>query len=236
MGGLYCVCNGIFAADAQMRRFIAILILMVMAVGPVRAGFFKVRQEKGTWWLVDGDGKRFFSAGVNVISAGGDPNKIDPANPEYCGLKFYKNHDAWWKAASGRLRKWGFNTVGGWADERVIAKHDMPYMVSLHLGNYVGAPWVDVGSKASMDIIRPLVEPLAKYRDDPLLIGYFIDNELGWYEDSVFAYWAALDYTEKGKAKLWEMLNEAYRGDLKAFNADSRFYPSRLLLIPSRRR
>jgi len=208
-----------------MRRLVALLILLSLAAGPAHAGFFRVRQENGVWWLIDGDGKRFFSTGVNVISIGGDPAKQDPANPEYCGLCLFKNHDAWWKSTSGRLRKWGFNTVGGWSDEGVLAKHDMPYMISLHLGGYVGAPWVDVGSKSSLDIIRPLVEPLAKYRDDPLLIGYFIDNELGWYEDSVFSYWVALDYSDPGKAKLWEMMNEAYHGDLKAFNADFKVLP-----------
>jgi hypothetical protein len=208
-----------------MRRLVGLLVLVSLVAGPSWAGFFRVKQDKGVWWLIDGDGKKFFSTGINVISAGGDPKTVNPDNPEYFGLKFYKNHDAWWKATSGRMRKWGFNTAGGWSDERVLAKRDMPYVVSLHLGSYVGAPWVDVGSQASMDIIRPLVEPLAKYRDDPLLIGYFIDNELGWYEDSVFSYWAALDAADPSKARLWDMLNEAYRGDLKAFSADFKVMP-----------
>ena len=144
-----------------MRRLASAVLLLLLAANSASAGFFQVKQDKGVWWLVDGAGKPFFSAGINVISSGRDPKDVKAEIPEYCGLCFYKDHDAWWKAISGRMRKWGFNTVGGWSEKKVLAHHEMPYVISLDLGRYVGAPWIDVGSKESLAIIRPLVEPLA---------------------------------------------------------------------------
>lgn len=208
-----------------MRRFLAILALAAVAAPAVDAGFFKVKQEKGVWWLVDNNGKPFLSSGINVFQAGGDPKEFKPENPEYFGLLFYPTFDAWWAASSARAKKWGFNTVGGWGDDRAIAKKEMPYVVSLHLGAMVGAPWVDVSTEESLKIIRPFIEPLVNNRNEPLLIGYFLDNELGWYDDAVFDYYGSLPYTDRSKKKLFEMLQVEYKGDLRLFLQDFKVQP-----------
>lgn len=208
-----------------MRLLAPALLLGLSLAQAADAGFFRTRQEKGIWWLVDNNGKPFYSAGINVIQCGGDPKDLNKDNPDYFGLLYYPTFEAWWKVQGERMNKWGFNTIGGWADERILANPDRPFVVSLHLGSYIGAPWIDPATKAALDIIRPYAEPIARYKDNPLLIGYFLDNELGWYEDAVFDYWAAQPETDRGKQKIFEMFEAYYKGDLREFLKDFKVDP-----------
>jgi hypothetical protein len=98
--------------------------------------------------------------------------------------------DAWRRMAIARLRAWGFNTIGNWSEPALLARHELPYVVPIHLyGNFAqvssGSDWwgkmpdpfdpqfasavnTEIGSAASIS------------RDDSFLIGYFVDNELAW--------------------------------------------------------
>jgi hypothetical protein len=205
-----------------VKGILVVAFLAAVAVPPTaEAGFFRVRQDHGVWWLVDPDGNRFFSTGVNEVGAGDLPPAGTPRETAgYVGLRHYPDFSAWWSATANRLRAWGFNTLGGWAEDGAIAKHEMPYVVSLHLGKWVGAPWEDVTAPDSLETIRTLVRRLAQYRDDPQLIGYFIDNELGWYDDAVFEYWANRPAANPGRQTLFNMLQEEYGSDRGAFLRD----------------
>jgi Beta-galactosidase len=99
-------------------------------------------------------------------------------------------HARWHEEAAARLEAWGFNTIGNWSDPELSAMHRFPYTVPL---SPEGA-YAKVSS--GEDWWGPMPDPFdprfaeaadkmarnaaARFRDDPFLIGYFVDNELAW--------------------------------------------------------
>jgi hypothetical protein len=210
-------------------RGILLAVAGLLAVAtPGRAdGFFHVAEEAGRSWLVDPDGRHFFSTGVNLFHSGDDPAIFDPANPAYSALRQYDSFDTWYAQASGRLSAWGFNTLGAWTANDVLARADRPYTVALHLGQYLGAPWVDVDTDAARATIGGLVDlEVRPRRDDPRLIGYFVDNELCWCEPELFAYWARRPQSAPIKRKLFALLRREYGGDLARVRRDFEIAPA----------
>ena len=59
-------------------------------------------------------------------------------------------------------------------------------------------------------------------RNDRRLVGYFLDNELKWYEGSLSRYWAREPGRERLKKRLFSLLQQRYAGDLEAFRRDFR--------------
>jgi hypothetical protein len=96
----------------------------------------------------------------------------------------------WRRTALERLRAWGFNTIGNWSESQLLGHHEMPYVVPIHThGNFArvssGSDWwgkmPDPFDPAFAAAVDEIVEKAAStYRDDPYLIGYFVDNELAW--------------------------------------------------------
>lgn len=96
-----------------------------------------------------------------------------------------------WRAnAIRRLKGWGFNTLGAWTEQSVVAEKQLPYTTKLtitgdfsrissgndHWGK-MADPFDPRFSSAVDSIIRTQT---ASLKDDPNLIGYFVDNELSW--------------------------------------------------------
>lgn len=183
--------------------------------------YFRVAERDGRAWLLDPDGQPFFSTGVNVFHTGAEPATFDPRRPEYSGLRQHTGFDAWCASARRRLADWGFNTLGAWAEPRAVECTGLPYTVCLHLGQWVGAPWIDPLSPGAQASIRMLIErEVLPRRDDRRLLGYFVDNELHWYAGPLFGYWAAEPGDRRLKRALFALLEEHYRGDLPALLAD----------------
>ena len=210
---------------------IAFLLLLAVLSGSspapaAPAGFFRVAEQGGRQWLIDPDGRPFFSTGVNLYHAGTDPSLYDPRAPEYAALRLHPGFDEWSETARGRLRAWGFNTLGAWADERAAAAAGLPYTVCLDLGQWVGSPWIDPASPKARSTIRALVaRKVAPLRNDRRLVGYFLDNELKWYEGSLFRYWAREPGRERLKKRLFALLRRRYADDLDAFRRDFEVEP-----------
>jgi hypothetical protein len=180
-----------------------------------------VARSEGRFWLLDPQGQPFFSTGVNMFHSGKDPKTFDRRRPAYAPLRLYPAPETWEALAVSRLKAWAFNTIGGWGDERLAARSGLPYTLALDLGRWVGAPWIDVAAPGSLETIRAhVLAEVRPHRDDPQLLGYFVDNELGWYESSLFSYWAGQPGGERLKQRLYALLLEEYRGDLGALLAD----------------
>ena len=81
-----------------------------------RGSAFSIQQQGSTSWLVGPDGRRFFSLGVCCVNQGVSPGEFDPANPGYAAWRHYADSNQWTDATLGRLKAWGFTTVGGWSD------------------------------------------------------------------------------------------------------------------------
>lgn len=102
---------------------------------------------------------------------------------------------AFFDVATRRLVAWGVNTIANWSDERSWALRRVPYTVPVNAGGptfvvterlKAGKPWVrtfpdpfDPRFVAGLDA---KLSAFAHIKDDPWLLGVFIDNELPWTE------------------------------------------------------
>jgi hypothetical protein len=102
---------------------------------------------------------------------------------------------AWRQTALDRLRAWGFNTIGSWSDSALFTATDshgrrMPYVVAASYGSafahvrtpadYWGPMPDPFDPKFAAAVEDGLRSQLQSRRDDPFLIGYFVENELAW--------------------------------------------------------
>jgi len=163
------------------------------------AGFFRVGQCDGVCWLIDPDGGRFLSKGVNTVKFDQDAIQNSDRIPyaEACGKK-YGCEGAWRTAAARRLASWGFNTLGSWSDEAVAAAAPVPLAVTHNIDLGMSFAWqtndrAGSGPKQDFpDVFDPAFETHVLHRarehcaarsGEQGLIGWFIDNEVRWGPD-----------------------------------------------------
>ncbi len=153
--------------------------------------YFRVEQRDGTFWLIDPDGGRFLSKGINTVRF--DQDRIQDSNlipyADACQHK-YGSQDAWRSAVAGRLSAWGFNTLGAWSDEAVANAGPLPLAVTPNLDLGMSFGWErkqnfpDVFDPEFDDHIHRRAHKLCAMRsEDKNIIGWFIDNELRWGPD-----------------------------------------------------
>jgi hypothetical protein len=102
--------------------------------------------------------------------------------------------ERWREEALARLEAWSFNTIGNWSDSDLWATHRIPYTVPLSPeGDYakVGSsldwwgPMPDAFDTRFAEAVDKMAQNAAsRFRGDPFLIGYFVDNEMSWGEDT----------------------------------------------------
>ena len=102
--------------------------------------------------------------------------------------------DAWERTALARLSGWGFNTIGNWSDPHLVARDQMPFTVPVspsgdfaHLGTGVSDWWTSMPDpfdpRFAAAVDKAVADAARRYRNDPFLVGYFVDNELHWSYD-----------------------------------------------------
>ncbi len=141
-------------------------------------GFFHVERAQRRWWLVTPDGQPFYAKGIDHVSAAPDVD-IQTGLCPYCEAiaAAYPNIDAWAGATVARLQSWGFNTLGAWSDTDLL--HGMPYTVLLDMA--AGDDWFAPEFAARAASIA--ASAVAPRRDDPNLVGWYLDSELRWGPD-----------------------------------------------------
>ena len=148
-------------------------------------GFYRVEPDAGVWWVIDPEGRRQLSRGVNVVRYEGDhAPALGYAPYGRATERKYGSHDAWSEAVVVRLRGWGFNTIGSWSDESLYAS-GLAYTHNLNVARSVpGRPvFPDVFSEEfAATAERVASEQCGPRRDDRALFGYYLDNELQWGE------------------------------------------------------
>lgn len=102
-----------------------------------------------------------------------------------------KRYGEGWEEKAGahlldRLRNWGFNTIGNWPDEKLAASSRMPYVLPLY-GWYSRKMFYypyslpDVFSEEFQQRAEATAkEQCEAHKDDPNLLGWFLDNEPVW--------------------------------------------------------
>ncbi|MDE2228003.1 MAG: hypothetical protein KGL11_03050 [Alphaproteobacteria bacterium] len=173
--------------------------------------------QDGRAWLVDPCGSRTFSIGVNVLDDGLSGARLD--RPHYDWRAHYASLHDWIVATDARLRGWGFNAAGAWSLPPQELR--LPTVVDLELGRLARFHWFDPfqpDMAAIMDTAA--VKLTAPYRHSAYRIGYFSDNEVGWWSGALFTFYSGKPAANYTKQRLVAMLRARYHDDWRRFARD----------------
>jgi hypothetical protein len=174
--------------------------------------------QAGVSWLVTPCGERFFSLGVNILD-GGYPEREKAGKIYYTWRAFEPTLDDWTAKARRRLYSWGFNSAGGWALPPQELK--LPAVINLELGRLARFHWFDPFAPETETRMNALARELvAPYRDTPYRIGYFSDNEVGWWAGALFVFYSSKPSDSATKQRWVELLRWHYHGDWSRFITD----------------
>ena len=156
-------------------------------------GFFTVKQSNGRWWLITPTGEGFYALGTDHANY----------NVHWCEklgyAPYHRNVEAkygaeepWAQSTAQRLKSWNFNALGcGWSQAMKGKSLPRDEFISFGSGfastdniaqpiNWTGFPnvfsprWPAYCDKRARVYCGAL-------KDDPWIIGYFLDNELEWF-------------------------------------------------------
>jgi len=198
-------------------------------------GFFRVEQRDGKWWMFDPQGRAFYVIGTdhaNYYVHGCEALGYAPYHRNM--VEKFGGERAWAESTAARLRAWGFNTVAanhspslryrglahmdllGFGTGFAAADDIAPQVHWTGFPNVFSPKWKQHCRKEARRLCLPA-------KDDPWLIGYFLDNELEWYGKSGRPWGLADEALKKpaqhtAKVALVDFLRERYDGDIGAFN------------------
>lgn len=185
---------------------------------------FTVRQDESGWWLRSPAGEKFFSMGVCVVDQGIRRPAYDSENPGYAAWRFHDTVASWRDSTQHRLKSWGFTTVGGWGDfANLRSSQEAGHWLTpvLHIGSTAGAPWWDMWDEKNIrrmeQVARDQILPL---RDDPRLLGYYSDNELGWWNATLWKMTLEQPASSGQRQRLIRLLREIYADDWTRLTSD----------------
>ena len=163
--------------------------------GPKReaTGHFRAEKVDGKWWLVDPEGRLFWSNGITCVNssettpvAGRETYFTNPpANGDFRAANLKRKFGATWSAASAdlahkRFRSWGVNTFGNWSDKGIYGLKKTPYTVNFATGVDKSVP-NGIDTAAFRAAVRGKIAALKpQVGEDPWCLGVFSDNELNW--------------------------------------------------------
>ncbi len=180
---------------------------------------YQVAEQNGVWRFVSPEGKRFWSLGVCCVNQGIKKAEEDPLNPAYASYRYYADTGAWAKETLARFRSWGVNTVGAWSDHEAL-RSELAQTPVLHLASS-GIPWVDTWDPKVVAETREVARgQIAKWRLDPHVVGYFSDNELGWWAGAMFEWgWKAKEGSGT-RSRLVGLVRECFGGEWRRLLED----------------
>ncbi|WP_048062735.1 hypothetical protein [Caldivirga maquilingensis] len=205
----------------------------------VSRGFFYVTRINGRWFLIDPDGFAFIIRGVNYVRFNADVSINGDVPYTENALRKYGSREAWVKATASRLREWGFNTLGAWSDIDL----GIPYTVILSVTpSYYRLKGGSLARRTLVLARNPEVlwQPFGTFPDvydpdfvkaaesaasqlskpkDPMLVGYFTDNEVDFNPEVIFAEYADMTPGEPGKVEFIRALASYFNNDVKEFNS-----------------
>jgi len=187
-------------------------------------GFFRTEKYKGRWFLVDPEGCLHIDAAVIAINPGSGPTQRKNFKE-----KFNSDRDAWFDYTARQLRELGFNGSGAWSSEDDIRffndyHEDIKFSycpIINPMSDYaysIGVASHNPGNTAYPNRCIRVFDPqfkeycekripefVARYRDDPNVIGYFTDNEMPLLLSNLYGY-LTLPEGDYGRAAAEEWL------------------------------
>ena len=179
-----CLCVSAAAAD-----------LASLPAGPPISkptGFFHIEKNAGRWWFADPGGRAYFMIGTDHVNYGGHACETLGYSPygRNAAAK-YGSEEAWITTQFERLSAWGFNALP-YAPES-MRRRKFPHVETLSLGTSFGdidglspkTTWTGFPNVFSdqwpVFCDQRAKERCAAVKDDPWVLGYFLDNELEWF-------------------------------------------------------
>lgn len=201
-------------------------------------GFFKVKKIRNKWYLLDPNNEPFFSIGLDCITPSVDC-LVEPVRPylpkndqkgtninypirnlmRVFGEKWYQD---WEMLVAQYLTNWGINTIGNWSLLNFIESSKLPYVIPLDsVGEHAFPETKEKIFRDFPDVFSPEYEENAKryaksilpFKDDSLLIGYFMRNEPEWafeYEVNLAEEVLKKETYTHTKKKMIQFLEERY--------------------------
>ena len=190
-------------------------------------GFFHVEQHDGRWWVIDPKGKPFFIVGTDHANYRVHwCEKLGYAPYHRNMVEEFGGEAKWAASTAERLLSWGFNCVA--ANHSPSLRHrGLAWMGFISFGStfsdvsdlcpkttWTGFPNV-FHPKWPLYCDKRAKAMCAQLRDDPWLVGWFLDNELEWYGKE-HQEWSLVDEVFKkpadhsGKAALIAWLKGRY--------------------------
>lgn len=158
-----------------------------------KTGFFHVERAGDRWWIIDPKGRSFYAVGTDHVNYYAHfSEKLGYAPYSRNVEKKFGSEDKWAADAVQRLKRWNFNTLGAGC---IPSTHHRGLVHTEFLS--LGANFTSVSSLAPRttwtgfpDVFHPRFADWCERearrlctpnRDDPWLLGYFLDNELEWF-------------------------------------------------------
>lgn len=177
-----------------------------------------LEKQGNTHWMITPRGNRFYSKGVNRIDAD-QRNRKETEDSAFHWAKYFTSMNQWRQSTKKQLVEWGFNTRGAWSDKSPV--FGLPLMVELDLGRYAQLHWKDPFDPRMPKIVLERAKELVlPYRNNPWLVGYFSDNEVGWWNAPIFRWYLQQGWDNYTKRKLWQLLYDHYAGRWDLLAAD----------------
>ncbi|HEV8026392.1 MAG TPA: hypothetical protein VGP50_03120 [Stellaceae bacterium] len=174
-------------------------------------------RENGIAWLRSPCGERVFSIGVNVVDGGASGAKL--SRPHYDWHAVAPSLDDWVEQTRARLDDWGFNAAGAWSLEPQALR--LPTAIDLELGRHAQFHWFDPFDPAMAQRLEDEAKRLtAPYRGTPYRLGYFSDNESGWWGGALFVFYSEKPAASHTKQRWLAELNHFYGGSWARFAHD----------------
>ena len=161
-------------------------------------GFFRVADVDGRPAIVAPDGTPRFVLGCCWVHPRGSFSHALGHSPygRFCETN-YPSQAAWAEETLGRLRSWGFNNLGAASDVELCGRQGLSHVATLRIGQDFAKgdpdrsilPYGNAPGTALPNVFHPdwpafcearAEELCAAVRDDPWLLGWFLDNELAW--------------------------------------------------------
>jgi hypothetical protein len=204
-------------------------LLVSLAIGCLSApgiavpDTYSVISRNGSWSFRSPNGQDLWSFGVCCTEP--EWGKYDAAKPGYDARRLFATRQEWVKDTESKFKDWGFNSLGGWSADELFTRYGgagrPPYFLVLHLGSYDKAPWHDLFSADMEKAVDGAAKAqIPEVASDPKLVGYFSDNELGWWGDTLFETYLALPPEAPGSRVLMALLRLHYGVDFKVLTSD----------------
>ncbi|MBT4818090.1 MAG: hypothetical protein HON70_20455, partial [Lentisphaerae bacterium] len=210
-----------------------------------KTGFFHTERKWGRWWIIDPNGDAFWAVATDHCKYQGHWCQDLGYSPYHRKMvATYGSDEAWAKSATDRLREWGFNTLGAGAGKTTHYK-GLSHTLFTSLGGHfchlgadfrISYPENEKPTPCSYfpNVFHPRFaeycdlraeEMCAPNREDPWLIGYFLDNELKWWGKSAANAYGLFEDTmakpagHSAKVALVNWLKKRYKW-VSSFNRD----------------